>query len=172
MKKHIIICGLPGTGKTTLCKSLAQELGMGYINDYEIFENLGVKLLCADRKKLSRKHSKQLASFLNEVQHDFVVDLDYTILPREARNNNVNNIYYLGFCDINKGELFEAFRQKDKQTSDKDLLRKIIYYLKVSSYCKKECQKYGYGFTGITKDREKNIADLKLQIINNYKKRK
>ena len=38
--KNIIICGLKGTGKTTLSKLIAQKYGYKYISDYEIKEDI------------------------------------------------------------------------------------------------------------------------------------
>ena len=36
---NIIICGLKGTGKTSLCKEIEKEYGFNYINDYTICDD-------------------------------------------------------------------------------------------------------------------------------------
>lgn len=42
---NILIVGLPGTGKTTLCRNLANETGFEYINDFYLFDMFGISFL-------------------------------------------------------------------------------------------------------------------------------
>lgn len=87
----IIITGTPGTGKTTIAKSLSEKLGLRYVEGKRIIEKRELKegydkvldALIVDEKKLAREFEKEdnavidshLSYFMNSKKVDLCVVL-------------------------------------------------------------------------------------------------
>ena len=57
----ILICGLPGTGKTTLTKTRGEQFNIKTISDWDIFYQWEIKIdKFEDKKNVSKKYSKLL----------------------------------------------------------------------------------------------------------------
>lgn len=170
MNKKVIICGLPGTGKTTVAKTIAEELNIKYINDYAIFEELKITPPTSDRQKVSQTYARDIFTYLKKLEADVVVDLDYSLLPKEARLLKLEyEIIYLGFEGVTFKQLKQVFRKKDSESSDKELDKKIQYLLKISAFCKRECEKYGFDFVAIDKNRDSIISNLTCKIRDYFR---
>ena len=150
MKKALIICGLPGTGKTTLSKMLAEKLNVEYLNDWGI-----LKSKYNDREnriELSKNCASVIDEYILNSHGGFVLDLDYSILPQEfvrLKSKDLCQIVYLGFDGLNEKQLSSVMKDKN-----------VAYYLEISKYCKTECEKYKLEFYGINQNRQQVIADL------------
>lgn len=66
---NFIVCGLQGTGKTTLSKRIVNDLGYKYINDYTI---------CPDG------FNKQKIIDFARNNDSFVIDLSYSLDPADC----------------------------------------------------------------------------------------
>ena len=150
---NIIICGLKGTGKTTLCKEVERELGFTYINDYTI---------CDD---LLNKYS--LLSFI-ENRDNYVIDMHYSLTPKKLKKLNNCITYVLGFASVSEDKLLEAFNSKNENVTPKQIKRKI----KLSLKFKKQCEKHGVTFVDINRDRNEIINQLLTEIASKVKEPK
>ena len=143
---NIIICGLKGTGKTSLCKEIEKEYGFNYINDYTI---------CDD---FLNKYS--LLSFI-ENRDNYCIDLHYSLSPKKLSKLKNCIVYVLGFASVNQNTLFELFSENGETVTLKQVKRKI----KLSLKFKKQCEKYDVNFIDINRDRKK----IMLEILNQIK---
>ena len=165
--KTIFIVGLPGTGKTTLSKKLVDILNFNYINDYEILYDIDVEIE-SDRLILSKLYSKNLLTFAERNENNFVIDCNYSLLPNEfVKFDKKENFIYivLGFAKLQKEKLFYQFRRKDKVTSDDELMGRIEYYLEISEVVKNQCKNLNITYFEISENR-----DEELEKVFNYLK--
>lgn len=148
---NIIICGLKGTGKTTLCKEIERELNYTYINDYTI---------CDD---LLNKYS--LLSFI-ENRDNYCIDLHYSLSPKKLSKLHNCIVYVLGFASAKEDVLYNLFnKNSEEETSLKQIKRKI----KLSLKFKKQCEKFGVTFVDINRDRNEIINQILDEINNKLK---
>ena len=154
----ILICGLPGTGKTTLSHIIAEKYGFVVKNDFSIFNELSINIKNQEnKKKISKDYSKLLYGYMQKTQGNVVYDFEYSILPNELKHFNLDKfkIVFLGFYSLPEEIIFNLFRKSstnDKMT-DEELKHKIMLYKRLSKNCKEECEKYGFKFFDINKDR-------------------
>ncbi len=156
-----IICGLPGTGKTSLCRILAEKLNCAKLSDWEIFKRHGIKI--ADNTPKSEVCKQYRELLINNIMKckskDLVVDLEYSILPNDYKNSALHDkskIVYLGFTSTPLSILFKLFRQSDANNkySDSTLMQNISFYKKQSQACFLECKKENLDFFDINTDRK------------------
>jgi adenylate kinase family enzyme len=162
MQNIIIICGLPGTGKTTLCKQIVDEYGYNYVSDWQILDGQGRESCGENRKQISKKFSTQIDNYiLVHSNQKLIIDLDYSALPQEFstfKSKNMVQMVYLGFNNISSVALYKVMSKKDNST---DLKAKIDYYLSISNFVKAECKKYGLTFYGINKNHNSTLELIK-----------
>lgn len=166
----LIICGLPGTGKTTLCKRIASEFGYTYMSDWQIWVNSGVSNITENRKLVSKNYSYLIRNYLTSISRDVVVDCDYSISPDDyvrLLGGGDTKIIYLGFCSVKAEVLYELFRKSSSNTpkSDSDLKKEIKYYIAISKDYEKSCEKHNLDFIDICKDREIIMNDIIAKYI-------
>lgn len=154
----ILICGLPGTGKTTLSKILSREFGFNVKNDFLIFNELNIKIENEeDKRVISKKYSTLLFEYMKNEKDKYVFDFEYSILPNDLKQFNLDNfkVVYLGFCDLSNETLFGLFRnsQSNNEKTDENLKREISVYKNLSQICKEECEESGFQFFDVNKDR-------------------
>ena len=169
--KNLIICGLVGTGKTTIAKNICEELNYEYVDLYEkIDENIDTK----DKEKASKLLAKDINKYLiNAIDKKCIIDCDYLILPNEfyccdAKDNY--NIIYLGFNSVDIELLFKKFSEDYKKkniTYDSKELRKQIEYFKyISNKVYLDCQKYNYKYFELNKEKSLVIEEIKKYIYS------
>lgn len=82
----ILICGLPGTGKTTLSHIIAEEYGFNVKNDFSIFKELNINIENQEVKKcVSKNYSKLLFEYMQKTPDNSVFDFEYSILPSDLK---------------------------------------------------------------------------------------
>lgn len=132
---NIVICGLQGTGKTTLSKMIVQNLGYNYINDYRIFGT----------KKESCK--SDIINFINN-NDNYVVDLCYSLSPCDCSKLNCI-VYFLGFSSIDAETLHKLMKAKGENITKDQIENNITR----SQQFQKECEKFNIPFYDINKNR-------------------
>ncbi len=142
---NIVICGLQGTGKTTLSKMLVEKYGFSYINDYKIFK--------------SGKSKNKIISFVNN-NDNFVVDLCYSISPKDATKLKNSIIYFFGFVTIDENVLFNLMRQKGENIT----LKQIVKNKKKGKKFQTQCKKYNIPFVDINQDRQVILNNILKEI--------
>lgn len=138
---NIIICGLKGTGKTTLCKEIEREHGFTYINDYTICDDFINPL--------------SIKSFI-ENRDNYVIDLHYSLKPKKLAKFKNCLVYVLGFINVPEDVLFNLFNKGGEDVTLKQIKRKF----KLSLKFKKQCEKYGVTFIDINHDRNEIINGI------------
>ncbi len=142
---NIIICGLKGTGKTTLAKKIAGKLNFVYINDFGICkENI---------------NENEIFNFINK-NDNFVLDLWYSLSPKMC--SELKNIiaFYFGFVSIDENLLLKLL--KDKQ--EKINLREVREIKKQSKNIQNQCYEFDLPFIDINKERQIIINETLLEI--------
>lgn len=160
----ILICGLPGTGKTTLTKTIGEQFNIKTISDWDIFYQWEIKIdKFEDKKNVSKKYSKLLMEEIFKFDN-IVVDLEYSISPKDFIDLNCKEctIVYLGFIKENETDLFNLFRQSSSNLkyTDKELKEKVSFYKQMSYNYKKECEKYDLKFFDVNKDRKTLLIEI------------
>lgn len=166
---RILICGLPGTGKTTLSHISAENYGFNVKNDFTILKELNIDIENQeDKKYVSKNYSKLLLDYMQKMQGNVVFDFEYSILPSELINFELDNfkIIYLGFYSLSEEIIFNLFRKSSSNANftDEDLKHKTKLYKNLSRECKEECEKHGFTFYDVNKDR-KIIFDKILKFL-------
>ena len=154
----ILICGLPGTGKTTLSHIIAEKYGFVVKNDFSIFNELSINIKNQEnKKKVSKDYSKLLFDHMQKTQGNVVYDFEYSILPSDLIHFDLDKfkIVFLGFYSLPEEIIFNLFRKSsaNEKVADDELKHKIMLYKSLSKACREECEKYGFKFFDINKDR-------------------
>lgn len=147
---NILICGLQGTGKTTLSKRIAKDLNFKYINDYTIF-NL-----------YSENSKSAIVDFICN-NDNYVIDLCYSLTPNDCSKLNCIT-YFLGFSSIEPKILYKLMKEKGENIT----LSQIENNRVQSQQFQEECKKFNLPFYDINKDRNMIldciINDVKLKL--------
>ncbi len=143
--KNIIICGLKGTGKTTLSKLIAQKYGYKYISDYEIKED--IKSFAANKE-------------------GYVMDLCYSLFPKDCVELSNSLVYFLGFASIDEKLLYFLMNQKNEGVGTKQ----IEEMKRASLLFFEECKCFNLPFFDVTMDREKVFNEIIIDIEKNKTK--
>lgn len=132
---NIVICGLQGTGKTTLSKKIVEELNFNYINDYSILKN--TKNSC----------KSDIINFIKS-NDNYVIDLCYSLSPCDCSKLNCI-VYFLGFSSIDTELLYNLMTAKGENVTKSQIEKNIT----LSQQYQKECEKFNIPFYDINKDR-------------------
>lgn len=181
---NIFVCGLPKTGKTTLCKNLKKELPNYNIFVSEALRNGFQKMDIDNAKSWGNKTSKQrtqdfpvfLKEFLqwNEkfTQNSNIVDsalLDLKTITEIASNEDI--IVCLGFGGKTQEEILKIIRENEAQQdytknfSDKQLLSFWGDIEKQDNQNKNFCKENSIFYFDITKNRE-NLLQTVLNLFS------
>lgn len=155
----ILICGLPGTGKTTLSNIIAKKYKYSIESDFSIFRELNINIINREDKKfISKNYSQLLYDYIKNANDNIVFDFEYSILPKELAKYQLCNlkIVYLGFDTLSNETMFNLFRKScaNREIEDTELKRRILSYKILSKIYKRQCEDYGFKFFDINKDRE------------------
>lgn len=179
--KHIIIAGVPRSGKTTACSLLAnsnqyQHLCMdALVDSFEtVFPELGITTYTKNPDTMIQEMSEKLAPFINslvtrnnydKLNYKLAIDL-LELVPKDYYNKidkNFADVYFFGTPDLTPEENFEKIRKFDTEDdytyylSDKNLKERCIRFYHISQYLQAECQKYGLPFINTSHNREEVI---------------
>lgn len=175
----IIICGLPGTGKTTLCKKIETNLNYQYISDWDIFEQNNVVINRLENKLfISQKYSSLILDFIKtHSKKNLVLDLEYSITPEDFVSSEISKlaqIYYLGFISVDEKSLFSLFKNSSESSNlnNDELMTKIEYLKNMSNIYYKQCMAFNIDFIDINKDKKIIIDEILNQIKTLIKKGK
>lgn len=185
-RKHIIIAGVPRSGKTTICAKLAESLKYQHmamdaivIAFEKAFPETGVRHTdCWDFIDTSKSFIKFMKSLSETEVYDkcdyrLVFDL-YHITPKDYYENidtSCCEIYFFGYPNISVENKLKEIRKFDTEwdwtskVSDDVVIDHITKYIEISKWLEEECQKYNIPFIDISRDREKVIDDFVEKII-------
>jgi len=150
---NYIVLGLPGTGKTTICKTVAEKSNLTYINDYQILKTNGI-LFENNADILNNDYSQYILDFLKD-KDNLILDLQYTLKPNQIKQINAIACY-LGFSKIEPGVLVSLLNKKDNSIT-LDVAKLFIQKSKEMSHL---CNKENIPYCEIDKNRDKIINEV------------
>jgi predicted kinase len=135
VQKLIIVCGLPGSGKTTLAKALSKKLNTTCLHKDSIKESLYEILELStleDSKKLGLQSIKLLYKLAKEqlanntdliIEAPFYFEEDYKMFSDWAMKYKLN--IYSVVCRIHKEERQKRFRERKRHKGHHDSERNM-----------------------------------------------
>ena len=121
----IIVCGLPGSGKTTFSRALARHFSAVHINSDKIRKTLFDKPLYSEdeKKKVYATMTKEAENALKNGKN---VIVDATFYRKEYRNiiaevaKRTNSEIYYVMCELDEAKIKERLTKRKKGLSDAD----------------------------------------------------
>lgn len=190
IKKHIIIAGVPRSGKTTVSSMLVEKGSYQHLNMDAIvesleksFPNLGITTYTTHPETMVMEVSKKLTNFLNSIisannydklDYKLVIDM-LEITPHDYYyyiDKRFADIYFLGTPDLTPQEMFKNIRKNDTKEeytfylSDEELMKRCERFCDLSKYLEKECQKYDLPFINTSYQRNKKLKELVEKIMH------
>jgi len=165
----ILICGLPGTGKTKLANKIAKEHNFFYISDWDIFNANGIVIENQNKNVVSKNYHQLLLSHILNIKGDVVADLEFSVSPNDFASFNTAEevkIVYLGFYSLPVNVLCEKFKENiNPNTSESKLTNKIMGYKQISFDYFQQCKKQSLPFFDVNKDRKLVLNEI-LEFLN------
>ena len=130
MSKLIVVCGLPGSGKTTLAKALSKRLNIACLHKDSLKENLFEILQLTtleDSKRIGAQSFELLMRLTEEqiangadlvIESPFTFSDDYSTFQKWINAYNVN--VYAVICSISYEERRRRFLTRDRHHSHHD----------------------------------------------------
>ncbi len=138
MTKLIIICGLPGSGKTTLASELSKQTGIVCLHKDSIKEKLfeGLHLSTLEDSKRIGKPSIDVMFYLAEQQIANGIDIimeapfnfpgDYDLFSQWKEKYGIN--LYSVICSIDVEERKKRFSNRDRHHAHFDDMRAVDHF--------------------------------------------
>ncbi|MDE6221166.1 MAG: ATP-binding protein [Lachnospiraceae bacterium] len=179
MKKHIIIAGVPRSGKSTLSQRISDRLGYQHISMdaiiagiERVFPETGINS-DADTDLLENIQyiSAKMALFIramtdsgeyNECDYGMVIDI-FQLLPQHYMQHIdtlVCDIYYFGTSDVTPEERYALLREYDTPRdytyykSEEENREDCASIVTISNYLKEQCRIYKLPYYDTSYDRE------------------
>ena len=161
--KNIIICGLIGTGKTTLSKRIAQEKGYQYVDLNSLLKN---RIYNSNKELASKILFNEIKTLITPLKN-CVIDCEYLILPEQYNMHNYKNncnIVYLGFHNADINVLFNKFsadyKKKNIDFDEQKLMEQLIYFKKISDRVFDDCNKYNLKYFDISREKSEVLEEV------------
>ena len=163
----VFVCGLPGTGKTTLCKNLATQYNLTYINDYEILSKFNLKFENS-LEIIDKDYSYQVNEFFSEFDiENCIFDFNYCILPEKINKLlklRESVIVYLGYYEVEIDDLVNRFKER-YQDFDVNYIKQLCeLFIEVSKKYKVLCDESEIDFVSINNDKQAVMKKLQTEI--------
>ena len=189
IKKHIIIAGVPRTGKTTISSLIAktgkyQHLCMdAIIGAFEKeFPETGVTTYTENPDSMVIDVSGKIVKFINDIisannydKCDYKLIIDILELTPHDYVHYIDkrfaDIYFFGTPDLTASQIYDNIKKYDTSDdytfyiTDKDLMKRCKRFHDLSIYLEKECKKYNLPFINTSYNREEQINTLVEKIL-------
>lgn len=189
MKKHIIIAGVPRSGKSTLSQKISNALGYQHISMDSIiagiektFPETGIDTNAdTDLWENIQYISSKMALFIramtdsgeyNECDYGMVIDI-FQLLPQDYIQNidiSVCDIYYLGTSDVSPKERYGLLKKYDTPDdytyyrTEEENQRDCEDIVMISNQFKQLCRRHHLPYYDTSYDREQ-VLDAVLSEI-------
>ena len=179
MKKHIIIAGVPRSGKSTVSQKIANNFGYQHISMDSIIA--GIESVFpetnvdsdadTDPYENTQYISSKMALFIcamidsgeyDECDYGMVIDI-YQLLPQhyvQYIDSSVCDIYYFGTSEVTPEERYELLKKFDTPRdytyykSEEENKRSCAEIVAVSKQIKEQCRMYDLPYYDTSHDRE------------------
>lgn len=179
MKKHIIIAGVPRSGKSTISQSISDDFGYQHISMDSIiagiervFPETGINTDAdADLWENIQYISSKMASFIraminsgeyDECDYGMVIDI-FQLLPQhyiQYIDPSVCDIYYFATSEVTPEERYELLKKYDTPKdytyykSEEENKKSCADIVNISKLLKEQCEKFNLPFYDTSYDRE------------------
>jgi hypothetical protein len=171
--KIILISGERGSGKTTISKNIAKELGFDYYSDFDILKGIEINHNVKDGDNGRVMSINAYKKFFNEHKNeDIVVDAETTILPSEVKqlqNEYDIDAVFLGFDGIDEEELMKPLSISYPDLAIDELKNQVRGLLDLGKKIKLLCEEENIKFESINTNRELVINNLTVEFVEKYK---
>lgn len=179
MKKHIIVSGVPRSGKSTVSQQISDQLGYQHISMDSIiagiekaFPETGIDSEAdTDLWENIRYISSRMAIFIrgmidsgeyNECDYGMVIDI-FQLLPQhyvQYLSESDSRIIYLGTSEVTYEERYDLLKKYDTPKdytyykSDKENRKDCAAIVEISKRIKEECSLYDLRYYDTSYDRD------------------
>lgn len=179
MKKHIIIAGVPRSGKSTISQKISKNFGYQHISMDSIiagiervFPETGIDSDAdTDLQKNIQYISSKMALFIrammdsgeyNECDYGMVIDI-FQLLPQhyiQYIDSSVCDIYYFGTSEVTPEERYALLKKYDTPRdytyykSEEENKKNCADIVTISKWLKEQCRIYNLPYYDTSFDRE------------------
>lgn len=185
MKKHIIIAGVPRSGKSTLSQTISKDFGYQHISMDAViagiertFPETGVDSdaksdLWGNIQYISSKMSRFICAMVdsgeyNECDYGMVIDI-FQLLPQHYMqyiDRSVCDIYYLGTSDVTSDERYEILKRYDTPkdytyyNAEEENRKACADIVTISKHFKQLCRTYDLPYFDTSHNREQVFQSI------------
>ena len=185
MKKHIIIAGVPRSGKSTISQEISHKLGYQHISMDSIiagikrvFPETGINSDAdTDLQENIQFISSKMALFIrammdsgeyNECDYGMVIDI-FQLMPQhyiQYIDSSVCDIYFFGTSEVTPEERYELLKKYDTPKdytyykSEEENKKNCADIVAISKLLKEQCRKYDLPYYDTSHDREQVLKSF------------